>query len=89
MKQNETEFRFEGKTLAFLEQQYLQLAALQQGINGALSLILNQNSLEGQWSIDWPNRRMVRMDARAPDSAPALAAAEVREDEHATNNGRR
>jgi hypothetical protein len=60
----QTEYRFEGKTLAFFEQQYAQLATLQQGISGALSLLLNQEGLEGQWSVDWPNRRLVRQDAQ-------------------------
>ena len=78
------EYRFEGKTLAFLETQYAQLAALQQGINGALALVLNQEGLEGRWSIDWPNRRMVREDAPAPapDAGPD---AEDLVHEHARN----
>jgi hypothetical protein len=77
-----TEYRFEGATLAFFETQYSQLAALQQGINGALALILSQNALEGQWSIDWPNRRMIRVDA---PPAGADAAAEDTSHEFARN----
>jgi hypothetical protein len=68
----QTEYRFEGRTLAFLEQQYAQLAALQQGINGALALLLNQEGLGGQWAVDWPNRRLVRQDA--PREQPIAAS---------------
>lgn len=86
---NKNEYRLEGKQLAFLEAQFAQLTALQQGINGALALILAEQELQGNWQIDWPARRLVRVDVSAAIAADQIAAAaEVREDEHATNNGR-
>jgi hypothetical protein len=72
-----TEYRFEGKTLAFFEQQYGQLLTLQQGINGALAFLLSQEGLEGQWNVDWPNRRLVRQDAPREQQEMAGSAHEL------------
>jgi hypothetical protein len=56
------ELPLDEKTRAFIERTLSQIKSLQDGLQGALSLVIEQNSLEGSWQLDWPNRRLVRTD---------------------------
>lgn len=55
----------DGKTQQFIEQRLAQINALQSELNGALSLLIEQNGLGGNWKLDWPNRRLVPMEEQA------------------------
>jgi hypothetical protein len=61
-------------TEAFLERNLAQITSINQGINGALSLIIAQNSLPGNWTLDWPNRQMICTDPEAPGAGVTPAA---------------
>jgi hypothetical protein len=58
------ELELDAKTCAFIERNLAQIKSLQDGLQGALSLLIEQNGLEGSWQLDWPNRRLVRTDTQ-------------------------
>jgi hypothetical protein len=48
------------KVYAFVERHLAQIKTLQDALNGALSLYIDQHELPGAWELDWPNRQLVR-----------------------------
>ena len=51
-----------------------QIAQLQTQMSGALALLCEQEGLAGNWALDWPARKLVRMDQQAAEetAAPAM-----------------
>jgi hypothetical protein len=58
----QNEYPLPKKASAFCERMINQITTLQTQLNGALSLICEQEGLNGQWTLDWPARKLVRMD---------------------------
>lgn len=56
-------FSLDSKTCAWIERNLAQMKALESGLQGALSLLVEQHSLEGRWQLDLPNKQLVRADA--------------------------
>jgi hypothetical protein len=59
------------RVCAFVERHLAQIKSLQDALNGALSLYVDQNGLEGAWELDWPNRQLVRRDPVRMNEAAA------------------
>jgi hypothetical protein len=58
------------KVCTFVERHLAQIKTLQDALNGALSLYVDQNGLDGAWELDWPNRQLVR---REPETIRQVA----------------
>ena len=57
MELDDIAVRFIGKRLD-------QIEALKSELNGALSLLIEQNGLQGTWKLDLPNRRLVPAESQ-------------------------
>lgn len=66
------EHQLDEKTLRFLERNIAQIKSLQDGLQGALQLLIEQNGLEGRWELDMANKRLVRIDG-PPQQVKAVA----------------
>lgn len=53
------ELALDDKTIRFIESKMAQMKALESELNGALSLLIEQNGLTGRWQLDLPNRRLI------------------------------
>lgn len=59
-----TEVKLDERTQKFFEQRLAHIEAVQHALRGALALLVEQNGLEGQWDLDLPHQRLVRIDAQ-------------------------
>ena len=58
-------YQLDAVTCAWIERHLAQRAAIEAAMQGALSLLCHQQGLNGRWDLDWPNRRIVRVDVPA------------------------
>lgn len=57
-----SELPLDDRTMRFLEARITQMKALESELNGALSLLIEQNGLTGRWQLDMPGKRLVKAE---------------------------
>ena len=50
----------DANSIRFIGRRMDALRQIEAELQGAISLLLEQNNLKGQWELDWPNRTLVR-----------------------------
>ena len=54
------ELALDEKTMRFIEERLARMKAAETELQGALNLLLAQNSLTGDWRLDLPGRRLIQ-----------------------------